>query len=150
MNGNTLSTQSNQTNYCPERFYIEEIVNISLTNLSNTITIQNIVYKYSGTLQSGIDFLPHPINCLKKCIPWHSCCNPFPPLLILMKDGIVQPRLRICIARWAHKKREIAIKSTDKVADCCTNDGSIEMGWWKQVSYVGKYLRPFNFCVSLI
>ena len=47
--------------------------------------------------------------------------------------------------RWAHKKRENAVKSTDNIDESHTNDGGIERGWWKQSWYVGKYLRS---CVS--
>jgi len=49
-------------------------------------------------------------------------------LLILIQDGIVQPRLRICVARRVHKKRKIAVKSTDNVAESRTNQGAFERG----------------------
>ena len=54
---------------------------------------------------------------------------PAPPrLIIFIQDGIVQPRFGICVARWAHKKRKIAVKSIDNVAERRTNDGGLGKG----------------------
>jgi len=56
----------------------------------------------------------------------HDILIATPRLLILIQDGIVQPRLRICVDICVHKKKEIAVKSTNNMAESCTNDGGNE------------------------
>ena len=69
-----------------------------------------------------------------------------PRLLILIQDGIIQPRLTTCVVRWGDRKRKIAIK-IDNVAESRANAGGIERGWLKKF-YVNSLLVLQNFTIA--